>query len=524
MPAAPPARGRRRACASGSRAEVGRAGPARLARRPARSRSRRSAGPWPATPAVPRSRRALLRLPAGPPRPTPCSTRPRRPSTSSCRATVRSPTGSRPGTPGSSIPPGAARRRDRLAGRRFRARAADALRPARRARACGSGSSRTSHGAATTGTTAASGRASTSTRTCRSRRRDARRRAGPRDLPGPSPRARLEGGRPRRRARPPRGDRPDLINTPECLISEGLAELGHRFASPPESEADLLVELYGLAGLPIAADPAAAARRRGTNGRHGRRRAARLGGASADAALMRHADGSDPRRRARLSARRRRSWRRTAPRSGSSSSSIRCGGRTCSSTRRASGSSASWLDAVPPAERPARFGRLLHEQLTPGAIVEELAAAGQATFAGRIAPRISWRPSSRSSRLVVDRRQVAGDTAIALGPVRRRPEEAPMSRVAGSIDVPTIVRNAGAHVVAGEVAHRIRVRVRGAPFAAGFVTTAKTSPVWASVHGWCWTSVTGLAVERRSVKAVADREIAGAAGRSDHGRRMRGLR
>ena len=27
-----------------------------------------------------------------------------------------------------------------------------------------------------------------------------------------------------------------------------------------------------------------------------------------------------------------------------------------------------WLDAVPERERAARFGRLLHEQLTPGAV------------------------------------------------------------------------------------------------------------------------------------------------------------
>jgi hypothetical protein len=32
-----------------------------------------------------------------------------------------------------------------------------------------------------------------------------------------------------------------------------------------------------------------------------------------------------------------------------------------------------WLDRVLPAEQPARFGRLLAEQLTPGAIVDELA-------------------------------------------------------------------------------------------------------------------------------------------------------
>jgi hypothetical protein len=32
-----------------------------------------------------------------------------------------------------------------------------------------------------------------------------------------------------------------------------------------------------------------------------------------------------------------------------------------------------WLETVPEVDRAARFGRLLHEQLTPGAIVEELA-------------------------------------------------------------------------------------------------------------------------------------------------------
>ena len=32
-----------------------------------------------------------------------------------------------------------------------------------------------------------------------------------------------------------------------------------------------------------------------------------------------------------------------------------------------------WLERVPAAERPARFGRLLAEQLTPGAIVSEIA-------------------------------------------------------------------------------------------------------------------------------------------------------
>ena len=32
-----------------------------------------------------------------------------------------------------------------------------------------------------------------------------------------------------------------LINAPECLISEGLADLGHEFASPEADEPDLLL-------------------------------------------------------------------------------------------------------------------------------------------------------------------------------------------------------------------------------------------------------------------------------------------
>ena len=59
------------------------------------------------------------------------------------------------------------------------------------------------------------------------------------------------------------------INAPECLLSEGLADLGRRFAVPAADEADLLVEIYGLAGLDVARDRAAAQRgRRGTGGHH----------------------------------------------------------------------------------------------------------------------------------------------------------------------------------------------------------------------------------------------------------------
>jgi hypothetical protein len=161
------------------------------------------------------------------------------------------------------------------------------------------------------------------------------------------------------------------INTPECFISEGLAELGRRFASPPESEADLLMELFDLAGLPIAADPAAArdaaertvamAEARGT-----------LGASAADAALLRHADGmahgdvlaylrdvglmAADRAAKMLEFIEHPLWRTYVFVYSEGETLLR-----------------HWLEAIEPSEQAARFGRLLHEQLTPGAIVAELA-------------------------------------------------------------------------------------------------------------------------------------------------------
>jgi hypothetical protein len=49
-----------------------------------------------------------------------------------------------------------------------------------------------------------------------------------------------------------------LLNTPECLMSEGLSDLGYRFAVEPGERVDLLAELFDRAGLPLAADPGAA--------------------------------------------------------------------------------------------------------------------------------------------------------------------------------------------------------------------------------------------------------------------------
>ncbi|HEY7827777.1 MAG TPA: hypothetical protein VIB99_06055, partial [Candidatus Limnocylindrales bacterium] len=45
-----------------------------------------------------------------------------------------------------------------------------------------------------------------------------------------------------------------LLNTPECLIGEGLADLGRRFAVPADQEAGLLEELLDRSGIPTGAD------------------------------------------------------------------------------------------------------------------------------------------------------------------------------------------------------------------------------------------------------------------------------
>ncbi len=157
-----------------------------------------------------------------------------------------------------------------------------------------------------------------------------------------------------------------LINTPECLISEGLADLGQRFASPPDTRADLLVELYDRAGLPIAADPAAArdAAEMTVALAPEREILASIGG---NAAILRHADGRsheavldylrdvggyEPKTAAkRLEFIEDPLWRTYV--------FVYAEGEALLER---------WLEAVSEAGRVARFGRLLHEQLTPAAV------------------------------------------------------------------------------------------------------------------------------------------------------------
>src|SRR5829696_3808957 len=81
-----------------------------------------------------------------------------------------------------------------------------------------------------------------------------------------------------------------LINTPECLISEGLAELGAELVATPDVLPDLLVELAPVAAVPLAGDAGAlrdAAVRQAAILEQRRV----LDGARLNAALMLHADG-----------------------------------------------------------------------------------------------------------------------------------------------------------------------------------------------------------------------------------------
>lgn len=161
------------------------------------------------------------------------------------------------------------------------------------------------------------------------------------------------------------------INAPECLLSEGLADLGRRFAVPPADEADLLVEIYRLAGLEVAHDPAASRGAAAVQVAITRATAA-LGGVRGNAALLRHADGAT---REEVLAYLERYLLTTPDRAAKRLEFIEHplwrtyvfvyfeGERLLSR----------WLERVPPEGRARRFGRLLTEQLTPGAILAEIA-------------------------------------------------------------------------------------------------------------------------------------------------------
>lgn len=167
-----------------------------------------------------------------------------------------------------------------------------------------------------------------------------------------------------------------LINTPECLVSEGLANLGYDLVVPPAERVALYAELAGPAGVPAAADATGLADAAGRAVAVADLRAV-LDEARLNAALLLHADGR-PREEVhaylvevgrfapevaakRLAFIDHPLWRTYVFVYAEGEALLR-----------------RWLEVAPAAERPARFGRLLDEQLTPPAISAELDAAIEA--------------------------------------------------------------------------------------------------------------------------------------------------
>ena len=164
-----------------------------------------------------------------------------------------------------------------------------------------------------------------------------------------------------------------VINAPECLISEGLANLGRELVLPPADRAALLQELGPIAGVALAEDRAAlraAAERQVTIA--GQREI--LDQARLNAALMLHADGRPRdevlaylvevgRLAPQVAAKRLEFiehplWRLYIYVYFEGEQLLR-----------------RWLHLVPEADRPARFGRLLSEPHTPRSIQAEIDAA-----------------------------------------------------------------------------------------------------------------------------------------------------
>jgi hypothetical protein len=164
-----------------------------------------------------------------------------------------------------------------------------------------------------------------------------------------------------------------LINTPECLISEGLANLALRFAVPPAEEPRLLAELFERARLPVASDPGAA-RELAAQAAALRPVRARLGAIAGNAAILRHVEGrsradvvdylvtvgrqSRDRAEQRLDFIEHPLWRTYV--------FVYSEGETLLER---------WLDQPGAPGTDARFGRLLHEAVTPSGIAAELSGA-----------------------------------------------------------------------------------------------------------------------------------------------------
>jgi len=160
-----------------------------------------------------------------------------------------------------------------------------------------------------------------------------------------------------------------LTNTPEGPISEGLARYGTRFAASPDERPDLLVEIFERADLPLAADRTAArdvAER--TVRLHGLRD--RLEAATDEAALRRYVDGASSedvldylreigRYRPKVAEKRLAFLEDPLSRLYVFAYE---GGEALV---------AAWVETAEAPDQVGRFGRLLHEQVTPGRLLAE---------------------------------------------------------------------------------------------------------------------------------------------------------
>jgi hypothetical protein len=157
-----------------------------------------------------------------------------------------------------------------------------------------------------------------------------------------------------------------VMNAPECVISEGLANVGFRFVAPPDERIDLYAELYERAGLADPADRAANRRDAALmEALWAPRRV--LSAVDGNAAILLHADGlshdavvgylcdvgayAPERAEKRMEFLEHPIWRTYV--------FVYAEGEALLER---------WLAAVPPDDQPAQFARLLHEQLTPGAV------------------------------------------------------------------------------------------------------------------------------------------------------------
>ena len=165
-----------------------------------------------------------------------------------------------------------------------------------------------------------------------------------------------------------------LLNTPEAVISEGLAYLGERMVASDDETAVLLLELYDRAGLAVAADPAAAREAAETQVRI-RRAWSSLRAVTASAAFMLHADGVSRDevelylRHRLLTTRDRAEQQMKLIEDPISRTQVLAGDEGERLLHR-------WFELGPTSERVDRFGRFMREQVTPGALAGELSSIG----------------------------------------------------------------------------------------------------------------------------------------------------